>query len=883
MQITNVKVKTSSATKWRRAALCALGLICTQTNLFGLGLASSGATSLSSTAAQDNEMNTKPQVILHKLKSLKQMGSVLYVAAHPDDENTELLAYLARGRDYRTAYLSLTRGDGGQNVLGSDLGAKLGMARTEELMAARQIDGARQYFSRAVDFGFSKNYVETLKVWNKQEILSDVVRVIRLFKPDVIVTRFSPSPGGTHGHHTASTVLAMEAFKLAGDPSAFADQIAEGLVPWQPKRIMWNVSVWQKDKIAAGDILKIDAGGTDAITGESFTDIAAASRAMHKTQGFDQFKFTGQNGAPRLESFQLLDGAPAATDIMDGIDTSWQRVKGGAEVEEQIDKIIKQFDQKDITASVPLLLKLRAQLANLPGAGDMASVVSEKCAALDEILVQCLGLSVDTKIDQAEVVPGESITLAGSASLKAKLPDGITIRLLSTRYPLIDKEIKRDSPLQPGQSISWTDTTVVPAGAQVEHPWWLRQPGSAGLFAAGDSRLIGSAQNTPSFPVQNVFAIADQVLTLDSQPLQDSKAKGGSGANPLSTAGTVSVNTNQTGSALKIIAPVSLHFDVDTIVFTPDKTRTVTVEVTSARADASGSLQLEAPQGFVISPATRQFKIDKLGDKCKLEFKVTAPAKPCQADITAKATVNGIIFNSKREIISYTHIPPQMMHAPAAVRAVNLDLAIKGHRVGFIPGAGEALPANLQQMGYSVTILDDKDLSAAKLKGLDAVIFGVRAFNVRKDIDGAMPVLFDYVKNGGTVIVQYIRPDKLNTTKIAPYPLTISSGRVTDENAPVTMLDPQSPLLNTPNKITSADFDNWVQERGLYFADKWDDNFKPLLSLADPGEEQLKGSLLVAKYGKGHYIYTGLSFFRELPAGVPGAYRLLANLIAAGK
>lgn len=863
MQITNVKVKTTSATTWRRAALCALGLICMQTNLFGTGIASSGATSLSSTAAQENEMNTKPQVILHKLKSLKQMGSVLYVAAHPDDENTELLAYLARGRDYRTAYLSLTRGDGGQNVLGSDLGAKLGMARTEELMAARQIDGARQYFSRAVDFGFSKNYVETLKVWNKQEILSDVVRVIRLFKPDVIVTRFSPSPGGTHGHHTASTVLAMEAFKLAGDPSAFADQIAEGLVPWQPKRIMWNVSTWQKDKIAAGDILKIDAGGKDAITGESFTDIAAASRAMHKTQGFDQFKFTGQNGAPRQESFQLLDGAPATTDIMDGIDTSWHRIKGGAEVEEQIDKIINLFDQKDITASVPLLLRLRAQLANLPGAGDMASVVAEKRSALDDILVQCLGLSVDNKIDQAEVVPGETITLAGSASLKAKLPDGIAVKLLSTRYPLINKEIKRDSPLHTGKSISWSDTTLIPADAQVEHPWWLREPGSAGLFAASDTRLIGSAQNKPSFPIQNVFAIADQILTLESQPLQDAKDK--------------------SGSALKIIAPVSLHFDVDTIVFTPGKTMTVRVEVTTARADASGSLQLEAPQGFVISPATRQFKIDKLGDKCKLEFEVTAPAKPCQADITAKATVNGITFNSKREIISYTHIPPQMMHAPAVVRAVNLDLAIKGHRVGFIPGAGEALPANLQQMGYSVTILDDKDLSATKLNGLDAVILGVRAFNVRKDIDGAMPVLFDYVKNGGTVIVQYIRPDKLNTTKIAPYPLTISSGRVTDENAPVTMLDPQSPLLNTPNKITSADFDNWVQERGLYFADKWDDNFKPLLSLADPGEEQLKGSLLVAQYGKGHYIYTGLSFFRELPAGVPGAYRLLANLIAAGK
>ncbi|MBP6593452.1 MAG: PIG-L family deacetylase, partial [Candidatus Obscuribacter sp.] len=883
VQITNVKVKKNNATKWCRAALCALSLICTPTNLLALSMALSSATPLFCEAAQGTEMKTQsPQVILQELKSLKQMGSVLYVAAHPDDENTELLAYLARGRNYRTAYLSLTRGDGGQNVLGSDLGAKLGIARTEELMAARDIDGARQYFSRAVDFGFSKNYVETLKVWDKQEILSDVVRVIRLFKPDVIVTRFSPSPGGTHGHHTASTVLAMEAFKLAGDASAFPEQIAEGLLPWQPKRIMWNVSIWQKDKVAQGDILKIDAGGKDAISGQLFTEIAAKSRAMHKTQGFDQFTFPGASGGERLESFQLLDGEPAKKDIMDGIDTSWQRVEGGLGIEQLIDKTIAQFNQDDATASVPQLLELRSKLATLPPSKDMAAVVSEKRSALDNILAQCLGLTTTTHIDQSEVVPGETVTLKGSASLKTQLPDGIQVKLLSTRYPIIDKEIKRNLPLLTGEQVSWTDTAQVPASAHVEHPWWLRQPGSAGLFTTSDNRLIGSALNTPAFPVQNIFAIGDQIVALDCQPVELTSATSNHQINPMAKAATVPVNISSSSKPLKIIAPVSLHFDLDTVVLAPGKTKTVTVEVTSARTDATGTLQLDAPAGWHISPASKQFRIDKIGQSSKIQFKITAPDKPGTVDIRAKATVGGITFDSKREVISYAHIPPQMMHAPAVVRAVALDLAVSGHRVGFIPGAGEALPSNLSQMGYEVTTLDD-NLTANQLKGLDAVILGVRAFNVRKEIDRAMPLLFDYVKDGGTVIVQYVRPDKLHTTKIAPYPLTIYNGRVTDENATVTFLDPQNALLNIPNKITSADFDHWVQERGLYFGEKWDDNFKPLLSCADPGEEQLKGGLLVAKYGKGHYIYTGLSFFRELPAGVPGAYRLLANLIAAGK
>ena len=296
--------------------------------------------------------------ILRQLHSFREMGSVLYIAAHPDDENTELIAYFARGRNYRTAYLSLTRGDGGQNVLGSEFGSEIGVIRTQELLAARRIDGGRQFFSRAVDFGFSKDYLETLKIWDRQQVLSDMVRVIRQFRPDILITRFSPVPGGTHGHHTASTVLALEAFHLAGNPKAFPEQ---QLKPWQPKRILWNVSIYQKDDIAGTQQVQMNVGGNDPVSGESFADIAGRSRSMHKTQGFGNFTVPGRNG-PRIETFQLLDGAPMTNDVLDGVDTTWNRFSGGAEVGKLADEIIAQFDPQNPAASVSELLRLRDRI-----------------------------------------------------------------------------------------------------------------------------------------------------------------------------------------------------------------------------------------------------------------------------------------------------------------------------------------------------------------------------------------------------------------------------------------------------------------------------------------------------------------------------------------
>lgn len=815
------------------AAICAV-------TAFASGLQASGA-----------EMGShSPKEILHELERLRQFGSVLYIAAHPDDENTELLSYLARGRKYRTAYLSLTRGDGGQNVLGSDLGDKLGVARTHELLAAREIDGAQQFFSRAIDYGFSKNYLETLSVWDKQEVLSDMVRVIRKFRPDVIITRFSPSPGGTHGHHTTATVLAIEAFKLAADPNAFPEQ---HLNPWQAKRLLWNASVWQKDKITSEPILKVDISGNDPVSGRSFHDVASASRAMHKTQGFDQFVLPGGNGEQRIEQFQLLGGDATTQDVMDGVDTTWARTAGGAAIQSALDSAIAKFDPATPAAVVPDLLEIRASLNKLASAGD--SVLKEKQSLLDKIIFDSLDLRCSATIDRPDIVPGERIRINTDITLGAKPPHGLAVKLLSIAFPATKQVQAESATLSPGEThhVAFVDT--LPKDTPLTQPYWLRSEGSPGMFKVDDPALIGTPENPPTFPIQFTFDIGGQTLSFDGQPKE----------------------------SLRIIPPVSLHLADDIAIMTPGSSRSVEVEIKGARAGTSGEVMLEAKDGWKVSPEKQQFKLDSVGQTSKYVFTLTAPEHPSTIKLRAQVEVNGVHYSNQYQEIAYTHLPTQVLQPPAVLKAVSVDLQKRGQLVGYLPGAGDSIPSNLQQMGYAVKMLDEASLTPADLQGLDAIVFGVRAFNVRTNIDKAMPAILKYVEDGGTVIVQYNRPDKLKSDKLAPYPISISADRVTDEKAEMTFLDPNHPVLNLPNKLTADDFAGWVQERGLYFPNKWDEHFVPILSCHDAGEPPTKGALLIAGYGKGYYIYTGLSLFRQLPAAVPGAYRLFANMVSLGK
>jgi LmbE family N-acetylglucosaminyl deacetylase len=794
-----------------------------------------------------------PPAILQQLKSFREMGSVLYVAAHPDDENTLLIAYLARGKNERTAYLSLTRGDGGQNVLGPDFGAKLGVARTQELLAARKLDGGQQFFSRAVDFGFSKDYQETLRIWDRQKILSDVVRVIRTFRPDVVVTRFAPWPTHTHGHHTASAVLALEAFKMAGDPKAFPDQM---LPPWQPKRILWNGFGGNGTN---ADVVRMEISGNDPVSGLSFGELAGRSRAMHKTQGFGNFG--GGGGGTRTETFQLLAGEPATNDIMDGIDTTWNRVPGGAEIGKLADDIIAQFNPQDPAASVPALLKLRGQLAALL-AND--SVVAGKRALLDRILQACLGLEIQTEIPQAEVVPGQKLDLQHTAIVHSSIP----VRWLAVRYPGIHQEVSEPIELTANQSSSRHTIETLPAGTPLSQPYWLREEGTPGTFRVDDASLIGQPENPPVFPVEQVFEVGGQTLVLPDQPVQI----------------IPDAPPAQKFRRLDVIPPVSLGVGSDVALFTPGSSHPVEITITAARAGSAGTLHLEAPAGWGVVPAKQKFTLAKVGDHAQFQFTVTAPNEVTTAKIVASADIGGVRYQTEREEINYPHIPVELLQPPAAIKAVSLDLKNLSHDIGYLPGAGDSIAGDLKQMGCTVTTLDDADLTPEKLRGFDAVVLGVRAYNVRPDLQAHLPGLFEYVKNGGTVVAQYNRPGRdLDSEQLAPYSLHLSGDRVTDETATMTFLAPDHPVLNTPNKITAADFDGWVQERGIYFPDQWDEHFTPILACHDPGESPLKGSLLIAQYGKGYFVYTGLVFFRELPDGVPGAYRLFANLISLGK
>jgi LmbE family N-acetylglucosaminyl deacetylase len=783
--------------------------------------------------------------ILQDLRSFREMGTALFVAAHPDDENTGLIAYLARGRNYRMAYLSITRGDGGQNVLGPDFDEKLGVARTQELLAARRLDGGRQFFTRAIDFGFSKDYRETLNIWGKEEVLGDVVRVIRTFRPDVVINGFSTQPGRTHGHHTASAVLGLEAFKLAGDSNAYPEQL-KSLQPWQPKRIVAN-------NRGGGSGLRMETSGTDPVSGLSFSDLAGRSRSMHKTQGFGSFA----GGGGGTQSFEVLAGEPATNDIFDGVDTTWARIPGGADIGKTADDIIAKFDDKNPAASVPALLKLHGQLAALKSSDPL---VTEKRQQLDRILQHCLGLEVETTIPQAEFVPGEKIPLRHTVTVHADVP----VRWLSTRYLSIKGELKKTIDLHPGQASSRESEQTLPTDTLLTQPYWLRGERTAGLFHVDDPSLIGQPENPPVFPIEQIFEVGGETIVIADQPMNVAKDSDG----------------KETRRRLDVIPPVSLRFSSEVGVFAPGSSHSVEVEITAARANSKGTAQLDTPSDWKVTPAKQTFALTKAGDKAQVKFTVTAPTKAETTKIGVSAEVGGRHYRNDRMEISYAHIPLQLLQPAASETCMSLDMAVHGKKIGYLPGAGDTVADCLKEMGCTVTELTIDDLTPEKLKQFDAVVTGVRLFDTHRNLGSNLTGLFAYVEGGGTVVMQYNRVDGLQST---PLKLRVSQDRVTDEHAQMTFLAPENPVLNTPNKITSADFDGWIQERGTYFPNQWDEHFVPILACNDPGESPMKGSLLVADYGKGHFVYTGLGFFRQLPAGVPGAYRLFANLISLGK
>lgn len=637
------------------------------------------------------------------------------------------------------------------------------------------------------------------------------------------------------------------------------------LTPWQPKRILWNgYGPGFGPLPAAETAFKTTIDGTDPVTGAPFAVLAARSRSMHRTQGFANFSVASAGSGPRVESFTLLAGEPAAGDIMDGIDTTWARVPGGAEIGDMAGVVIDRFDIKDPSSSVPALLALKARLSLL--APD--PVVDEKRSQLDRILEECLGLSVATTISEPEVIPGEPVTLRHTAMVRSSVP----VQWACVRYPGYGRSVDDPLALRPGREATREEVRRLPAGTPPSQPYWLRERSTPGMFRVADAPLIGMAENPPPMPVDDLFIVGGQTLVVHDEVLYipSDREKGGAPRRP------------------EVVPPVSLGFASAVSLFAPGSTRNVDVEVVSAQASASGFLSLEAPAGWGVSPARQSFHLSKVGGRATFTFAVKAPDAPAASDIGARADIGSGHYGTARIAIRYSHIPPLLLQPPARMRAVCLDLAIRGHSVGYLPGAGDSTQKSLEQMGYTVTVLTDADLTAEKLKGFDAVVIGVRAFNTRSALAANIPGLFAYVGAGGTVVEQYNTPNGLQAPQLTPYDLKLSRDlphyRVTDENSAVTLLVPDHPAFNVPNRIGPEDFTGWVQERGLDFASEWDAvNLTALVACSDAGEAPLKGGLLVGKYGRGYIVYTGLSFFRQLPAGVPGAYRLFANLVSLGK
>jgi LmbE family N-acetylglucosaminyl deacetylase len=812
-----------------------------------------------------------PTAIAQELRSLRTVATVLHIGAHPDDENTELITYLARGRGVRAAYLSLTRGDGGQNELGRDFDEKLGLLRTHELLAARQLDTGRQFFTRAIDFGYSKTPAETLAFWDREQVLGDVVRVIRQFRPDVIVTRFPIPPGsGGHGHHTASGMLAVEAFKLAGDPKAYPEQLAQGLTPWQPTRVLWNVFRFGAGANAPlpldGPTFSQDIAGTDATSGQEFGQIAALSRSQHKTQGLGGFALRPRTG-PNGQTFLLLAGTPATNDLLDGIDMTWKRYPGGAEIDTALEQIIAGFKADDPGAAAPALLELRAKLAALP----RDPVIDDKRAQLDRILVSCLGITVETTVAQAEFTPGEPLDIRYRLIFPQTWQPrshGIEIKHVDSRATGAD--LVRQPGVVATNSGLWLVTEslrgVLPLNTPVNQPYWLREPSAAGIARVSDPQLIGRPANPPVVSVTHVFKIGAQQLEITDEPVCVTRDEQGEHRRPLD-----------------VIPPVSLTFGSDIFYVAPGASKEVTVEISAARP-GSGTLRLKTPAGWQVAPAAQPFAFERAGEKSTFTFTLTSPSTGGAGELAAEAELGGRVYSNKRIELRYAHLPPLLLQPPAHVRIASFDLAIRGKTIGYLPGAGDYVAECLEQMGYTVRRLTDADLTPEKLAGLDAVVIGVRAFNERTELKDHLAGLFAWVEQGGTVIAQYNRPNGLAAPTLAPYALSIEGPapalRVTDERAAVTALA-EHPALMAPNRIGATDWDGWVQERGAYFPSKWDEaHVTPLLAMSDAGEAPLKSSLLVARHGKGHYVYTGLAFFRQLPAGVPGAWRLFANLVS---
>lgn len=804
----------------------------------------------------------QPGEILLKMRQFASMGNVLYIAAHPDDENTRLISYLANSRYYRTAYLSMTRGDGGQNLIGNEQSEELGLIRTQELLAARRTDGGQQFFTRANDFGYSKNPEETFDIWGKQEILADVVWVIRHFRPDVIITRFPTTGEGGHGHHTASAILAVEAFEAAADPKRFPEQL-KYVKPWKTKRLFWNNFMrWRDPNADMSGTLPLEIGDYLPLLGESVGEIAAKSRSCHRSQGFG----SAPQYAGISEYFSQLVGDSAKADIMEGVQTTWSRIPAGKGIELGIQHLIENFSAEDPSASIPGLMKIYNELSQLEDFPEK----EHKLTQLKRIVLLCSGIHFEFNAKKAECNPGSKLDAEISGIVRDQT-NTYEIREISIQG-IASQRIDSTFTLIPGKEFKQAIQLNIPENAPFTNPYWLAKQHTEGLFQVSNRQDILLPESLPIAHAK--IRLNYKGLDLEISVPIDYK--------------WVDPSRGQLSKPVVVIPTERARMKQEVVVLSGTDTREIQIEL-SGKIEKGSTYKLELPSE-IFSAEPRELVIEDDQFSRLITFKVRIAAnrmvKPDQAwEVKLLKVLNGkSSYVQSVTSIDYDHIPQQTWIKDASLKLVHVNMVRIGEKIGYLNGAGDKVAECLGNAGYLVTMLADNEIRADKLAQYDAVVVGIRAFNTRTDLLTIVPELMKYVENGGNVIVQYNTKNWISDVQVepGPYPLTVSRDRVTEEKAMVKILDKKHPIISGPNTITEMDFDNWIQERGLYFPDQWDKAYTPILSSHDKGEKPSEGMLLAAEFGKGKYVYTGLSFFRELPAGVPGAYRLFANLIAWG-
>ncbi len=805
---------------------------------------------LSPAVAQQVRPATSGQ-IYNEIAQLKNLTNVLYFAAHPDDENTRFLAWMANDQHIRTAYMSLTRGDGGQNILGTEQGAALGLIRTHELIEARKLDGAGQYFSRAIDFGFSKTYDETFKHWNADMLTSDAVWVIRKFRTDVIICRFPPNEQAGHGQHAASAIIAAKAFKAAGDKNQFAEQLKYYKV-WTPKSIVWNTFRFGDRNTTSEDQLKMSVGQYSPAIGMGFGELAGISRSIHRSQGAGTPSVAGV----QTEYFKYVDGDTLHTSLFEGIDITWNRVDR-PEIGKDIESILKDYDFRHPEASIVSLLELRKEIETVKN----SYWRTQKLEELDAIILHCAGIMAELTTKQAEATRGA--TLPFTLRMIARCDN--SVRIKSIKWPEGDTAVN----IRLGADTLYTidHSITIPASAQITEPYWLSQRYTGDHFTIPSDEVRGypEAPNTLTATVQ--VKIKDTYFDI-KVPLSYKK---------------LDPTHGDMIEQLRIVPAASIDFTSgNLLMMQPDGSIKAEVHIRPFKNIQHATVKVF---GNMLAASVEDINLQKGTDTTII---LTIPAdktKNISADFTlfAELTAGADYVNKKQNVIQYEHIPTLQYFTPTGIKVLKPNWKSTAKRIGYISGAGDLTANILSLAGLQVDVLKTEDINVEKLKKYDAILVGVRAVNTEKRMDQWMHTLLDYTKAGGTLVMQYNTLQDMSTTNIGPYPLTLTSQRTTEEDAKVDFLLPTHKLLNTPNKITDEDFAGWVQERGLYYPVKYDDKYEALFSMHDTNEKPLAGATLYAPYGKGHYIYTSLSFFRQLPAGNKGAIRLMMNMLSAGK